>query len=1036
LGAEAYDHELRAQQYTADGLQIGSAVTVNTREIDYYAETVITALPTGGFIVVWGNDWDGPDRWDASIQAQIFGADGQKIGAEITVANGFTNDHAPRVTVLADGNVAVCWQTNFSAALGDVRFSIVKPDGTLLAANVAANTTTGGGQHSPEITALANGGFVIGWIDGASSFNPTPSAATAARAQLFDAAGVRVGGEITVSDDATVGKADITLLGLEQGGFIAAWREADAYQIRARLFDDLGGQDSPVAIISLPRIGYVADRVLKEIIESAPGVVGFVLQNNGGSGTGGTGSDVETFYWAVENADIIGTEGNDTLLGTAGDDTIKAFGGDDTINGGSGDDTIFGGLGDDTIDGDGGNDTLDGGDGTDTVTYKSATSGVTVNLGYVGQQNTSGAGIDRLTGFEILHGSAYGDVLTNSLGGQELNGLDGDDRIVSVGLGSHGLYGGNGNDTFLPGIGDDWINGGDDFDTVDYSSASGPVSSRTDTANNNTGSMGYDTLIGIERIIGTRFDDHLTAFNDGHQVWGGAGNDVLSGGFGSGQLHGGVGNDTYKIFNSANLIIEAAGEGIDHAFSWASYVLPDNVEHLTLMPHQPASDPYAGASVPSANPINGTGNPSNNVITGNLFANQLNGMGGADILSGNAGADIITGGAGNDIFRDTAAGLHGDTITDFTVGDRIIISDVSLASFSLSRAGDTLTFSGGSLTLSGLGGGKLVVRAAAEGGVEITLVSRIANDFDGDGRSDVLWRNDNGNVTDWLGTASGGFTGNFANANLTLSTDWQIAGTGDFNGDGRSDILWRNANGTVTNWLGQTNGGFVGNFDNANLALTNDWQVAGTGDFNGDGRDDVLWRNDNGTVTNWLGEANGGFAGNFANANLALSNEWQMAGTGDFNGDGRSDTLWRNANGTVTNWLGQTNGGFVGNFDNANLALTNDWQVAGTGDFNGDGRDDMLWRNDNGTVTNWLGQANGGFVGNFENANISLTNDWQIAVTGDYNGDGRDDILWRNDNGTVTNWLGQANGGFVGNFENANISLPNDWHIQPSDYPF
>jgi hypothetical protein len=198
----------------------------------------------------------------------------------------------------------------------------------------------------------------------------------------------------------------------------------------------------------------------------------------------------------------------------------------------------------------------------------------------------------------------------------------------------------------------------------------------------------------------------------------------------------------------------------------------------------------------------------------------------------------------------------------------------------------------------------------------------------------------------------------------------------------------------------------------------------------------VLWRNDNGTVTNWLGEANGGFAGNFANANLALSNEWQMAGTGDFNGDGRSDTLWRNANGTVTNWLGQTNGGFVGNFDNANLALTNDWQVAGTGDFNGDGRDDMLWRNDNGTVTNWLGQANGGFVGNFENANISLTNDWQIAVTGDYNGDGRDDILWRNDNGTVTNWLGQANGGFVGNFENANISLPNDWHIQPSDYPF
>ena len=79
-----------------------------------------------------------------------------------------------------------------------------------------------------------------------------------------------------------------------------------------------------------------------------------------------------------------------------------------------------------------------------------------------------------------------------------------------------------------------------------------------------------------------------------------------------------------------------------------------------------------------------------------------------------------------------------------------------------------------------------------------------------------------------------------------------------------------------------------------------------------------------------------------------------------------------------------------------------------TGDFNGDGRDDLLWRNTDGTVTEWLGQANGGFASNGPfNTNAMGPDRWQIAAIGDFNGDGRDDILWRNDSGDLTNWLGQ-----------------------------
>ena len=63
-------------------------------------------------------------------------------------------------------------------------------------------------------------------------------------------------------------------------------------------------------------------------------------------------------------------------------------------------------------------------------------------------------------------------------------------------------------------------------------------------------------------------------------------------------------------------------------------------------------------------------------------------------------------------------------------------------------------------------------------------------DFNGDCKSDILWRNTStGEVDMWLMNGTSVTTG----ANLgTLATTWSIAGSGDFNGDGKSDMLWRN----------------------------------------------------------------------------------------------------------------------------------------------------------------------------------------------------------------------------------------------------
>src|SRR5829696_716587 len=250
---------------------------------------------------------------------------------------------------------------------------------------------------------------------------------------------------------------------------------------------------------------------------------------------------------------------------------------------------------------------------------------------------------------------------------------------------------------------------------------------------------------------------------------------------------------------------------------------------------------------------NAIGGSGADVIIGNSVAN---------VLTGGAGIDTMTGGAGNETFRDTKAGLNGDTITDFTVGDTIVIIDASLTGFSFSLSGTTLTYTGGSLTLSAPVTGTIAASAAATGGVQLAMstactpVVDARNDFNGDGRSDVLWRSDAGEMTDWLGQANGGFVNNGANAWFAnLPSSWQVIGTGDFNGDGKDDLLWRSSGGEMTDWLGQANGGFVNNGANAWFTnLPSSWQVVGTGDFNGDGRDDLLWRSSGGEMTDWLGQ--------------------------------------------------------------------------------------------------------------------------------------------------------------------------------------
>ncbi len=274
------------------------------------------------------------------------------------------------------------------------------------------------------------------------------------------------------------------------------------------------------------------------------------------------------------------------------------------------------------------------------------------------------------------------------------------------------------------------------------------------------------------------------------------------------------------------------------------------------------------------------------------------------------------------------------------------------------------------------------------------------DDFNGTGKSDILWSGANGDVTIWYANGSDSFTDTDFGV---VPTSWQVAGTGDFNGNGDADILWRNSNGDINIWNSNGASGFtstdLGTFDTS-------WQIAGTGDFSGNGLADILWHNSNGDTSIWNSNGSGGFT----DVDLGVVNtSWQIAGTGDFTGNGTDDILWRNtANGDTDIWQPTGTGGIT----SVDLGIVpTSWQIAGVGDFTGNGSDDVLWRNTaNGDTSIWALTGTGG-VTDVDLGIVSTS--WQIAGVGDFTGTGSSDILWRNANGDANIWNSNGTGGFT-----------------------
>jgi len=305
-------------------------------------------------------------------------------------------------------------------------------------------------------------------------------------------------------------------------------------------------------------------------------------------------------YALGANVENLTYTGSVAFLGTgnASDNVITSGIGADTLNGGAGADTLSGGAGNDTYIVDNAGDVVIESTGADSGTdlVQTALAGYTLaanveNLTYTGTSGFAGTG------------NAAANSITGGGGADTLDG----------GAGTDTLIGGAGNDVYIVDSA---------LDVVTEVASAGTDTVQTATL------ASYSLAANIENLTYTGTGNFTGTGNTSNNViTGAAGADLLDGGTGADTLVGGAGDDTYVIDNTGDVITEASGAGTDTAqVSAAVYTLGANVENLT----------YTGAVA-----FAGTGNTSDNSITGGI---------GNDTLNGGAGADTLTGGGGNDLY--------------------------------------------------------------------------------------------------------------------------------------------------------------------------------------------------------------------------------------------------------------------------------------------------------------------------------------------------------------------------------------------------
>ena len=272
-------------------------------------------------------------------------------------------------------------------------------------------------------------------------------------------------------------------------------------------------------------------------------------------------------------------------------------------------------------------------------------------------------------------------------------------------------------------------------------------------------------------------------------------------------------------------------------------------------------------------------------------------------------------------------------------------------------------------------------------------VGAVKNDFNGDGKSDILTRSVSSKKGTLLLSEMAGSIITESNIVKHLNHVWEIAHVGDFTGDNKVDILIRHSVSTTFHLL-EMDGAAV--ISEERVSKLDEWDLAAAADFTGEGKEDILVREkDSGHLQVYVMD------GHNISSRIDLGNlspEWDVVGAGDFNGDGKSDILLRDSSEESLR-LYEMNGGSIVN-DSKVADIASSLIIAGIADFTGDKKADILIRDAN-TGSLSLYRMDGPAIISRESIG-DLSLELEVAQVGDYSGDGKADILLRD---TITGEL-------------------------------
>jgi subtilisin family serine protease len=307
---------------------------------------------------------------------------------------------------------------------------------------------------------------------------------------------------------------------------------------------------------------------------------------------------------------------------------------------------------------------------------------------------------------------------------------------------------------------------------------------------------------------------------------------------------------------------------------------------------------------------------------------------------------------------------------------------------------------------------------------------KFQEDFNGDGKSDILIRKTDGSyyiaiMDSTTATASRDYIKKPDGSSWTAApSTWTYLGMGDFNADGKSDILIRRSNGSyyvaiMDSTTATSSRDYIKKPDGSTwIASPSTWTYLGMADFNGDGKSDILIRKADGSYYiaimdgTTITDSRGYIKKPDGSSWTAAPSTWTYLGMADFNADGKSDILIRRSNGSyyiaiMDSTTATESRDYIKKPDGSSwTAAPSTWTYLGMADFNADGKSDILIRKADGSyyiaiMDSTTATASRSYIKKPNGSTwIAAPSTWTYLNTSDYNGDGKSDILIRKADGS------------------------------------